>query len=293
MKEFIKGYFNFSRRERNAAIVLLILIALVFSVPYWYKPKPVVISQEMKDWLLETESKLEKKDSGAITTYNTNNDEKKISLFFFNPNDLDADGFARLGISAKTINTILNYRNKGGKFYKPDDFRKIYGLSKQKADELIPFIQLDSKQSTYNKANNNSAKSIIKKIEINTATAKDWEALPGIGKAFAERILSFREKLGGFYSIQQIKEVYGLKEETFTAIESYLYIKNENIHTININTATEEVLATHPYINAMLAKNIIIYRTKNKTIQQVKELLVMNVIKEEVYQKLVAYLTVK
>lgn len=292
MKEFIKDYLNFSRKERNAAIVLFILIAFVIAVPYWYKPPAVDISQEMKNWVLETESKLTINDSVNTATGKIN-EEQKSALFFFNPNDLDAEGFARLGIAAKTINTIINYRNKGGKFHKPDDIRKIYGLPKQKADELIPFIRMDQHQLSYSKEKSSITKIVSKKIDINTATNTDWQSLPGIGESFAGRIISFKEKLGGFYSIQQIKEVYGLKQETYTSIEPYLQIAQTTLKTINVNTATEEVLAAHPYISASLAKNIIDYRSKNKSINQVRELLVMNVIKEELFQKLSAYLTTK
>lgn len=294
MKEFIKDYLRFSRKERNAAIVLLLLIGFTFSVPYWYKPGTVTISEEMKAWLLKTEQQLAvRSDSGNSNLTLSSAKTAQTERFTFNPNTLDANGFARLGINPKTINTIFNYRNKGGKFYKPDDFRKIYGLSKQKADELIPFIQLDNTSLHNFPKNNSPASAKNKKIDINLANEKDWETLPGIGQVFSKRIVSFREKLGGFYSTAQLKEVYGLKEETFTAIESYLNINPNTIRTININTATEEELAAHPYINTDLAKNIISYRNKNKAIIQLKELLVMNVVKEELFVKLSPYLTTK
>ncbi len=125
-------------------------------------------------------------------------------LFSFDPNTLDAAGFRRLGLQDKTINTLLKYRSKGGHFWKAEDLRKIYGLQKADADRLIPYVQIAGQQQTFAqtaKAQTFYSKSKPAIIDINTATAAQWKALPAIGEVLASRIVKYRDKIGGFTSI--------------------------------------------------------------------------------------------
>jgi competence ComEA-like helix-hairpin-helix protein len=153
-------------------------------------------------------------------------------LFLFDPNTLDAEGFQRLGLNDKTIHTLINYRNKGGHFKQPADIRKIYGLSKTDADRLIPYVRIAAGD-----VDAPSAREKIKPIpsfeqkryqavNINTATAEDWMALPGIGDVLGNRIVKFRTKLGGFTSVDDVRKTYGLSDSVFEQIKQYLVLKD-------------------------------------------------------------------
>jgi competence ComEA-like helix-hairpin-helix protein len=112
-------------------------------------------------------------------------------------------------------------------------------------------------------------------IEVNTATQEDYERLYGIGKVYAERIVKFRDRLGGFYSINQIKDVFGIEDSTFQKFKKNLTIKPVKIKKININTATFEELNANPYFFSTIAKQIIGYRSKVKpfaTVDDIKNL---------------------
>ena len=132
MKQLLRDYFSFSKKETVAAIILVILIGGFIALPYFYKgniSKPVVDKK-----LIDEISKIQPANS-ANDSLNDNYSgnfqpsntviETKFALFEFDPNTLDATGWKRLGLRDKTINTLLNYRNKGGKFRKPEDIRKI------------------------------------------------------------------------------------------------------------------------------------------------------------------------
>ena len=112
-------------------------------------------------------------------------------------------------------------------------------------------------------------------IEVNSATAEDFEKLYGIGKVYAARIVTFRDKLGGFYSVDQLKDVWGIEDSTFQKFKKNLTIKPAKIQKLNINTATFEELTANPYFFSTVAKQIIGYRSKVKpfaTVDDIKNL---------------------
>ncbi|HVX27759.1 MAG TPA: helix-hairpin-helix domain-containing protein, partial [Parafilimonas sp.] len=161
---------------------------------------------------------------------------KNISakLFPFDPNTLDAQGFKQLGLSDKVIHTLINYRNKGGYFKTPQDIKKIYGLSNADAERLIPFIKIASTNKNINYKNDvnqttdkstSSKKDYYHTININTATAEEFKTLPGIGDVLANRIVKFRNSMGGFKSVDDVKRTYGLSDSTFNLIRPYLILK--------------------------------------------------------------------
>src|SRR4030095_9380470 len=187
------------------------------------------------------------------------------------PNTISTSDWKRLGLREKTINTIQNYLTKGGHFYKPDDLQKIYGLHDDEYERLKPFIKIESNTS---KTNDDFVSSKSKDeiqptkiyaarysiIDINTADTTAFISLPGIGSKLAVRIVTFREKLGGFYSVEQIGETYGLPDSTFQKIKQYLKLDNLSVKKININTATVDEMKAHPYIKFSIANPIVAYR---------------------------------
>lgn len=227
-----KDYISFTKRERNAGIIFLCILAIFFILPFYFKRtfvKPA-IDAELQQQLID----LQKPD--AVTTaldtgetYHTTDAATipaNYTLFYFDPNTLDAAGFAKLGIGERTIKTIINYRNKGGRFKTPEDIRKIYGLKNDDADRLVPYIKLaNTREAEKPKI---VASKQITKIDINTATEDEWKALPGIGDVLAARIVKFRYKLGGFSSVEEVKKTYGLSDSTYQMILPYLLLKKES-----------------------------------------------------------------
>ena len=57
-------------------------------------------------------------------------EKEPVELFTFNPNTLETEGWRKLGLSERQAKTIMNYRSKGGRFYKKEDLKKIYIKSK-------------------------------------------------------------------------------------------------------------------------------------------------------------------
>ena len=115
-------------------------------------------------------------------------------------------------------------------------------------------------------------------------------ALPGIGSKLAARIINFRNKLGGFYSVEQIGETFGLQDSVFQKIKGWLIVDG-TVQKININSATKEELGKHPYIRWNLANAIVAYRNQHGDFKSLNELKNIAVIDEATFEKIVHYLS--
>lgn len=311
--EFIRDYLRFSRKERIGILAISCLILFIFSLPQIMLR--IINKQNIQpdtSWLntlkiLElkgndtTDNKSQNEEKEFINTYQfekskiSNYERKpgKSELFYFDPNTISESDWEKLGLNHKTIKTILNYRNKGGLFKKPEELKRIYGLRPDEFQRLFPFIKIEiAKPTTPGEMGsliNPSLRYSI--IEVNKADTTAFIVLPGIGSRLAARIINFREKLGGFYSIDQVGETFGLPDSTFQKIKQFLKLDKTFIRKININIATVDELKAHPYIKYNLANPIIAYRNEHGNFNNVEEIKQIMVVSEEIYKKISPYLS--
>ena len=118
-------------------------------------------------------------------------------------------------------------------------------------------------------------------------------SLNGIGSKLSQRIIHFREKLGGFYSVEQVGETFGLPDSTFQKIKSQLKIVSLSITKININTADIDLMKTHPYLRYATSNAIILYRTQHGNFSTVADIKKIMTITEDIFNKAAPYLTVE
>ena len=310
----VKDYFSFSKRERTGAIVLIILIVVVFLLPEFY-PVPkvfmdansVALKKQSAEWKgINSDSSSRVRETGSdernTIHYEPSDDyQKKASLFYFDPNMISEDGWKKLGISDRTVKTIKTYISKGGSFRKAEDIGKIYGLRPGQFEQLLPFVRIEKRNDPkpekphegriphYNNADEIRTLSII---DINAADTSMLIALPGIGSKLANRIVSFRSKLGGFYSVDQVREIYGLQDSIFQKIKSFLQCNSSAIQKINVNTADAAALKNHPYIKWNIASAIVNYRSQHGEYKSVEDLLKIDILSTEILQKISPYLAV-
>ncbi len=303
MKKILKDYFSFSKKETVAAIILVLLIGGFIALPYFYKSnisKPIVDThlQEQLAKIQSTNPTSDSADEGLSRNFQPSNTiiETKFELFDFDPNTLDAAGWKRLGLRDKTINTIFNYRSKGGKFRKPEDISKIWGVRPTEAERIIPYAKINTPQNAYAKSAYNKYATPTKTInivDINLASPEEMKGIPGMENGLQYRIVKFREKLGGFITINQVKETYGMNDTAFQLIQPYLKLENTTVKKLNINSASDGELNDHPYISKSVAKAIVLYHAQHGNYQSVADIKKIVFIKEDLFQKIAPYLTVE
>lgn len=311
-KQFVKDYLTFSRKERLGVIVLIFCIVAVTLLPNFFsyfitekKYETDSFKKELARLKIDSSDRNNPytKKFGEYANYNnskSNYPPGKAILFYFDPNTAEVADWVKLGVREKTALTIRKYISKGGKFHSADDLKKIYGLSKSDVDRLIPFVQIEEAEKkfvSFEKKENvrepfsYKPKTIIN-VDINLADTAAYIALPGIGSKLSQRIISFREKLGGFYSIDQVAETFLLPDSTFLKIKPHLVLSNNSVKKININTAMLDELKGHPYIRYAIAKVIVEYRNQHGNFTAVGQLKKINLITEEIFQKVSPYLTI-
>jgi len=185
-------------------------------------------------------------------------------LFLFNPNKATDNEFGRLGFSDKQIATIRKYLDKGGVFRNKNDFFKIRVISENQKRILFDWVVIETNSK---KSFGGSSTMKVFSIELNSADSIHLKQLPGIGSVLSKRIVKYRDLLGGFYSANQLKEVYGLNEQTIRLIEENVTVDINLIRKLDLNFADLNELSRHPYLQKKLANKIVKFRTKNGSIQ--------------------------
>lgn len=302
IKTLFKSFFTFTKKDRVGILILILLIITAYLLPVLFSKEKETLHILTDPQIIKAVNKLNKNRisnnyfdefENIDAEYKKEDRPLRKDLFSFDPNTLSAEGWQKLGLKEKTIKTIFNYRNKGGKFYKKEDLQKIWGLPKGFYESVQNYINIETERitSNYQFASNaaENTQRVLKKLDINKADTLSFIKLPGIGNTLARRIVNFRNKLGGFYSLDQIKETYGLPDSTFQKIKMYLFVDESGISTININTVTKEDLKVHPYIRWNLANAIVEYRSQHGLFNAIEELKNITIIDEATYYKVAPY----
>jgi competence protein ComEA len=129
-------------------------------------------------------------------------------------------------------------------------------------------------------------------IDINSADTNLLMTLPKMTSYCAGMIVRYRKKLGGYYNIKQLNEVWGMDSLIFNGLSNKVFTDTVSVHKININTADVKQLAYHPYIKYYLAKAIVNYREQHGLFASLATLHKMVAIDDSTYSKIIPYLTV-
>lgn len=213
-------------------------------------------------------------------------------LFAFDPNKVNIQNLEEMGIPLWIIKIWINYLNKGGHFYRKEDLLKLYGMDAALYQQLEPYIEITPlpKQAAYKKEDK-SPREARRPVEvsINQADLAQWELLDGVGPALAQRIVSFRDKLGGFVHVEQVAETRGLPDSVFQKIK-YQLIEEPIFRYLPINTADQAVLQAHPYINPQEARALINYRLQHGPFEDLQHLARIKIWKPERLAKVLPYM---
>ncbi len=213
--------------------------------------------------------------------------EETIELHPFDPNKASLNELKDLGFSEFQANNLIRYRNSGGSLTQKADLLRIYGIDSVlfKRVEAYLLIPLEINPATP------KPEVPIVPIDLNTADSASLMALSGIGPAYASRIIKYRELLGGYYSKEQVMEVYNFPEETYENISPHIYADSLAIAKIRINFSEYPELIRHPYLNREQVKQLLERRRTKGSFKNISELSVLQSFDSETLRKIAPYIT--
>ncbi len=265
-KSIGQSVLNYSKSQR-IGILLFFALIMVLQGFYFFHDFTSFDKKDKEEaiWL----SKQNEIDS--LKLLNTN---YKPKIYPFNPNFItDFKGY-KLGMSVAEIDRLLAYRKQNKFVNSAAEFQAVTKVSDSLLNTISPYFKFPDwvknkkeKESTYAKTGF-SVKEIKAILDINQATKEDLMKIYGIGDKISDRILEQKVKLGGFVSMEQLQDIWGLQPEVIEKLKTSFVVKTtSNLKKININNASVKELSSFPFFRYALAKEIVIYRSMHGDIQ--------------------------
>ncbi len=259
----IKSLFNFSKDQRKGIIILFfIIISLQLVYCFADFNAPHQVSEQEQQWI-SLQNKLDKN-----IELNTKQGYKEYS---YNPNFISDFKAYKLGMSLTEINHLHLFRQQGKFANSPKEFQAVTGISDSLLAAIAPNFKFPdwvnnphtSRFSKF-KWKEFPKKETLKILDVNQATKEDLMKVVGIGDAISDRILKQKEILGGFVSMDQMTEVWGLTPEVIAELDKYFIVEYlPNLKKININNASIKELGQFYYFKYPISKSIVTYRSMN------------------------------
>lgn len=273
----VKTYFEFSKEQR-AGIFSLFVVILVLQLGFFFFNENAFQESDLdKQKWLSIQSKFDalKNDKSNVA----------FKIYPFNPNFItDYKGY-KLGMSVHEIDRLLAYRKENKYVNSAKEFQAVTNVSDSLLNVISPLFKfpdwvnnkkepkeyVDYKNKSFDKFAN---KEKVVLIDINKATQDDLIKIYGIGEVISKRILNLKESLGGFVSMEQMNDVWGLSPEVIANLDSHFKIGPAgNLKKVEINNASLKEMAQFPYFKHALAKQIIIYRSMNGDFVNIEDLI--------------------
>ena len=209
--------------------------------------------------------------------------------FPFDPNTLAYDSLRLLGLTEREANALIKYRSyRPITFRQAKDLRRVRALDSQRVERLMALVRLPVADTSSSPAPR-SPQTLSATVDINRATAQVWQQLPGIGAYRAQSIVKFRDRLGGFASVDQVATTYGLPDSVFQQIRKHL-VASPIVRPLYVNRADAATLAAHPFLQRSTATIIVRYRDNHGPFRSVEDLKKVRALTTETLDELLPYL---
>lgn len=281
----IKVFFQYTIHEQRGVALLTVVLCIALGVRFWPLPE---VDYDVS--LIYAEQDTSSPSPGYINrpSYQLKNKPVRWQLELFDLNYAKAKDLRMMGFQNAFISNWFSAKQKVGFVKSYKEFEALKLLSTSDLNRVKPFLDF-SRYERQSKTITNRAIKIIPILNLNLADSTELKLLPGIGNSYSKRIVKYREKLGGFYAIDQLLEVYGVDTPLFNNIQLYLQLDSFT-RKLNLNLSEVNDLQTHPYISYKQAKAIVQYRNQHGPFMAFEDVLRIYVLDEKWLRKTRPYL---
>lgn len=296
-----KGHIYFlltGEQWLGVAVLLVLVIGTLVAVKHFQLPE-----EEMAGWVNDsTKAQFadyqERQDSIRKAQWRKRGDTIVIRMQAFDPNVADSSTLVHLGFKPWQAKNMLKYRAAGGRYRKPEDLKKLYGMTDSMYLALAPYITIAQVENDSVLADTLGLDSLPvwtseKKdtlINLRTADTTEMKMIRGIGSYRARQIVGYRERLGGFVRVEQVKEILGMESTEVDSILAHLWIDSVAVEQMNVNTIGVQRLSRHPYLRFEQAKAIYELRRREIRLDSIQQLQAIDCITAETLDKIAPYL---
>jgi DNA uptake protein ComE-like DNA-binding protein len=286
------GYVKSDRKAALALVLLAVVATVITAYIGWCNDRTAGPADSADSTIAQVQRDTANARHSGEKYYKV--EGRKVELFPFDPNTADSTALLRLGLQPWQVRSIYKYRASGGVFSHPDDFARLYGLTTGQFRRLKPYIRISpdfrpaaetvgrkdrknsdsgeparqqSQQPQQCRPHSNKI-SGVQRIALNTADTTELMRVPGIGHYYARRIEQYRQRLGGYVSVEQLDEIDGFPSEA----KHFFTIEQNSQKRINVNKLDLVQLRRHPYMGYRRAKAIVEYRRLHGRIKDLNEL---------------------
>lgn len=314
------SFFWFRKEEFRGVMVVLLLGTTLALLASFVQRRTAIeaISPEQKSrlmalWLQDSLAKAQALEANTAFTPKNESEKSNSSINWslqgtFNPNDASDQDWLSRGLSKNQVRSINKYTSTGAQFHSLEDLKRVYVLS----DEWVDFFAADfafpepartehTKPRQKDEHLDYEETVVVERafereqprVNINIADTTALMEIRGIGSYYANKLVNYRSALGGFHDMNQLKELYNIREETLLILENSTFIDRNQLQCLAINSASAEELAQHPYLSRNQSKAIVAFRTEHGAFQVEQDLLKCVVISEDLLEKIRPYLCLK
>ena len=292
-------YFVMTAEQWLGVVVLVVLVVGTLMVVKRFQPpkedETVWVNDSTKSQFADYQ---EKQDSIRKAQWRRQRDTIAIRMEVFDPNTADSSTLVHLGFKPWQAKNMVKYRAAGGKYRKPEDLKKLYGMTDSMYQALTPYIYI-AREEVDSVAVDSLRKDSLPRWEeenkdtilnLRTADTVELKMIHGIGSYRARQIVRYREQLGGFVSVEQVLEAKGMENVDADSLLAHFWIDSVKTEAMNVNSVGVQRLSRHPYLRFEQAQAIYELRRKKIRLDSIQQLQQIECISAETLEKIAPYL---
>lgn len=315
MKKKQKIFLLTGEQWLGVGILAVLVGATLFLVHRFQPAEPEVVEVVNDSVLTQFATYQAEQDSIRKATWEKKypRDTIAIRMQVFDPNTADSSTLVHLGLKKWQASNMLKYRAKGGRYRQAEDMKKLYGMTDSMYQALLPYIQIDTmavkqyrdsvRKSRIDTTQSDSVPRYIcpkrdTVLNLRTADTTELKLIRGIGSYRAKQIVRYRQQLGGFTHVEQLREIKALQPlliDTLSAdsLLAHFWLDSIIVEPLSVNSIGVERLQRHPYLSFEQAKAIYELRRRKVRLNSIEALEQLDCFTPEELLRVAPYLSFK